>query len=111
MKLGQSQQYHKKRFDSEPVYNEKYLKTEMKSYKGKFNTNSHNDKIPKEFHCLSVDFIVFKTDKNYYPQVFSEEYKCIVKEKQVTKYINEDLEISSNEENSDEDSIFKKTIQ
>ena len=33
MKLGQSQQFHKKRFDSEPVYNEKYLKTEIKSYK------------------------------------------------------------------------------
>ena len=29
----------------------------------------------------------------------------------MTKYINEDLEISSNEENSDEDSIFEKTIQ
>ena len=29
----------------------------------------------------------------------------------MTKYINEDLEISSHEENSDEDSIFEKTIQ
>ena len=29
----------------------------------------------------------------------------------MTKYINEDLEISSNEENSDEDSIFEKIIQ
>ena len=29
----------------------------------------------------------------------------------MTKYINEDLEISSNEGNSDEDSIFEKTIQ
>ena len=31
--------------------------------------------------------------KNYYPQVFLEEYKYIVKEKEVTWYITEDLEI------------------
>ena len=29
----------------------------------------------------------------------------------MTKYINEDLEISPNEENSDEDSNFEKTVQ
>lgn len=55
------------RLVSEPIYNEKYLKIEIKSYKGKFNTNFHKDKIPKEFHCLSANFIVFKLDKNYDP--------------------------------------------
>ena len=29
----------KKEFDSEPVYNEKYLKVKIKSYNGKINTN------------------------------------------------------------------------
>ena len=38
----------KKRFDIELVYNDKYLKTKIKSYKGKVNTNFHNDKISKE---------------------------------------------------------------
>ena len=38
----------KKEFDSEPVYNEQYLKTKIKSYKVKINTNFHNNKIPKE---------------------------------------------------------------
>ena len=65
----------KKEFDSEPVYNEKYLKAKIKSYNGKINTNFHNNKIPKEgsqFICLSVTLIdsVFRTGKNYYPQVF-----------------------------------------
>ena len=59
----------KKGFDSEPVYNKKYLKTEIKSYKGEVNTNVHNDKIPKEspdYICLSVVLIdtIFKTGKN-----------------------------------------------
>ena len=35
-------------FDSEPVYNEKYLNTKIKSYNGKINTSFHNNKIPKE---------------------------------------------------------------
>ena len=38
----------KKEFDSEPVYNEQYLETKIKSYKVKINTNFHNNKIPKE---------------------------------------------------------------
>ena len=45
--------------------------------------------------CLLVVLIdtVFKMGKNYYPQVFLEKCKYIAKEKEVTKYINEDLEI------------------
>ena len=38
----------KKEFDSEPVYNEKYLKAKIKSNNGKINTNFRNNKIPKE---------------------------------------------------------------
>ena len=53
----------KKEFNSEPVYNKKYLKTRIKSYKGKINTNFLNNKIPKEgSQCifLSVILIVFR---------------------------------------------------
>ena len=38
----------KKGFDGEPVYNEKYTKTKIKSYEGKINTNFNDDKEPKE---------------------------------------------------------------
>ena len=38
----------KKKFDSEPVYNDKYLKAKIRSYNGKINTNFHDNKIPKE---------------------------------------------------------------
>ena len=68
----------KKDFDSEPVYNEKYLKANIKSYNGKTNTNFRDNKIPKEgyqFICLSVILTdsVFRTGKDYYTQVFLEE--------------------------------------
>ena len=45
-----------KEFDSKPVYNEKYLKTKVKSC----NANFHNSNIPKEGSqciCLSVILI------------------------------------------------------
>ena len=76
----------KKEFDSEPVYNEKYLKAKIKSYNVKINTNFHNNKIPKEdsqYICLSLISInsIFKTGNNYYPQVLLEECKYVVKEK------------------------------
>ena len=38
----------KKRFDSEQVCSEKYLKAKLKSHNGKININSHNCKLPKE---------------------------------------------------------------
>ena len=100
----------KKEFDSEPVYNEKYLKVKIKFYNGKINKNFYNNKIPKEgsqFICLSLILIdsVFRTGNNYYPQVFLEECKYVIKDKKVPKYIIDNIEISSdsNRENSDEE--------
>ena len=76
----------KKEFDSEPVYNGKYLRVKINTYNGKVNTSFHNNKIPKEgsqFIRLSVILIdsVFRTGKNYYLQVFLEKRKYIAKEK------------------------------
>ena len=92
------------------VYHEKYLKAERKSYNGIINTNFYNDKIPEEdsqFICLSVILIdsVFRTGKSYYPQVFLEECKYVVKEKKIPNYIIGNVEISSNSdrENSNEE--------
>ena len=50
----------KREFDSEPVYNEQYLKAKIKSYNGNISTDFHNNKIPKEGSkviCLSVTLI------------------------------------------------------
>ena len=62
----------------------KYLKTKIKSCGDKINIIFQNDEIPEEgLHCvfLSVMLIdsVFKMGKNYFPQVFLEECKYIVK--------------------------------
>ena len=38
----------KKEFDSEPLYDEKYLKAKIKSYNEKININFGNDKMQKK---------------------------------------------------------------
>ena len=94
--------------NSEPVYNEKYLKANVKSYNGKINRNFCNNKIPKEgsqFIFLSVILYdsIFRTGKNYYPQVFLEECRYVVKEKNIPEYITDGIEFfsDSDRENSD----------
>ena len=74
----------KKEFDSESVYNEKYIKTEIKSYNGKNTTYFHNNKVRKESsECIYFLDSVKRKDENYYlPQVFLEECKYVIKEKQ-----------------------------
>lgn len=76
----------KKKFDSEPGYNEKFLKSKIKSCNGKIITNFHNNKMPKEccqFICSSLILTdsVCRTGKNYYPGVFLEKCKFFVKDK------------------------------
>ena len=107
----------KEEFDNKPLYNEKCLKAKIKSYNGKINTNFPINKIPREgsqFICLSVILIdsVFRTGKNYYPQVFLEECKYVVKEKKIPKYIIDNIEISSDSHggNSDKENSDKKTF-
>ena len=67
-------------FDSEPVYadNDKYIKTKMKMYEDRVNTNIHGKKVPKEnasYKCLSLITVdsVIRINKKYYPQTFLEE--------------------------------------
>ena len=62
---------------------------------------------------MSVFFIdsVFRTSKNYYPQVFSEECKYVVKEKKkIPNYIIDDIEISSDSDRENSVSFFDVTF-
>ena len=76
----------KKEFDSEPVYgdNDKYIKTKIKSYGDKINTNIQGKKIPKEntsYKSLSLIMLdsIIRVNKKHYPQTLLEEYKYEVK--------------------------------
>ena len=95
----------KKEFDSEPVYNNFFLKTKIKSH-GDEITNFYENKIPKvnsNHTCLAVITLdsALKKDDNYYPQVFLKECKYI--EKKVVTHINDNLsDFSFDDDESDE---------
>ena len=46
---------------------------------------------------------VFRTGKNYYPQVLLEQFKYVVKEKKMPEYITDGIEISSDSDRKDYD--------
>ena len=92
-----------KEFDTNPIYNEKYIKPKIKVHNKKVNTNFHGNKMPDESLecvCLSITLLdsVYRKDNKYYPQVFLEECQYIVKEKKIYNCIIEDVEISFDEE-------------
>ena len=74
----------------------------------KFSQQQNTKKTPS-IYCLSVILIdfVFRTGKNYYPQVFLEEYKYVVREKKIPEYVTDEIEISlnSDKEDSDEETL------
>ena len=91
-------------FDSEPVYgdNDKVIKTKIKSYADKVNTNFQCNKIPKEnllYECLSLIILVsvVRINKKYYPQTLLEECKYEIKNNKMENLINDDLSFDSSE--------------
>ena len=88
-------------FESKPIYGEdvKYIKTKIKTYAGNIIANFHNKKMCTEkASCkyLSIIIIdsVMKANKTYYPQTLLEECKYKQEKVKIKKYVNEDLEDS-----------------
>ena len=87
----------KKEFHSEPAYNEKYLKTEIKAYNGQNNTNFHNNKIPKgKSQCICLLVILINSVLEHVIII-----KYVVKLKKMLKYITDDKENSSDSDRKD----------
>ena len=94
-------------FEIKPVYgdDEKYIKTKIKIYADSIITNFHNKKMPKEkalCKCLSIIMIdsVIKSNKKCCPQTLLEECKYIQEKIKTEDYIDEDLEKSESDSDS-----------
>ena len=88
-------------FDSEPVYsdNDKYIKTKIKMYEDRVNTNFRGKKVPKEntsYKCLSSIMLdsVIRLNKKYYPQTLLEECKHVIRKNKMENLVNGDLDLS-----------------
>ena len=95
-------------FDSEHVYgdDDKYIKIKIKSYGDKGNTNFQGKKIPKEnalYKCLSLIMLdsVIRVNKKHYPQILLKECKYKIKENKMENLINDNLDLSSSDNEFD----------
>ena len=74
------------RFDSEPIYGyvDKYIKTKIKTYGDRRNTNFQGQKVPKEnaiYKCISLIMLdsVIRVNKKYYLQTLLKECKYVIR--------------------------------
>ena len=79
-------------------------------YDNRVNTNFQGKETPKgdsSYKCLSLIMLDsdVKVGKKYYPQVFLEECKYIKRMNKMFHYINDDLEITS----SDDDELYSES--
>ena len=92
-------------FDSEPVYGDedKYIKTKIKMYGYRVNTNFQGKKVSKEnasYKCISLIMLdsVIRANKKYYRQTLLEECKYLIRKNKMENLINNDLSLSSSDE-------------
>ena len=96
-------------FDSEPVYgdHDKYIQAKIKMDEDRVNINFQGKKMPKEnasYNCLSLIMLdsVIRANKKYYPQIFLEECKYVIRKNKMENFINDDLNLSSSDESDNE---------
>ena len=77
-------------FHNEPVCGDvdKYIKTKIKAYEDKVNTNFQSQKVPKEnasYKCISLIMLdsVIRVNKKYYPQTSLEECKYVIRKNKI----------------------------
>ena len=91
------------KFHSQPIYDEKYIKTKVKAFDNVFNTFFSDDKVPKEsihYICIAATSIasVMKIDKKNYPKIYLEECKYKIKEKKMVKFIDAELDLDDSDD-------------
>ena len=99
----------KKEFNSEQVYNDKYIKTKIKIYNDrKYTTFQYNKTTKDNEYCtylsaILLDSIFVDSDKEHYPQIFLEECKYVIKNRKIINTVKEDLELSESDDESDDE--------
>ena len=97
------------RLHSKPIYDDKYIKTKVKTFNEMINTLFSGDEIPKvriHYACISPICIdsILKVDKENYPQVYLEQRKYKTKKRELTSFTDDEVILSSDYE-SDNDSL------
>ena len=95
------------RLHSEPIYDDKYIKTKVKTFSSMINTLFSGNEISKErihYICIAAICIdsVLRVDKKNYSQVYLEQCKYEVKKRELVSIINDEVDIGSNKSDLDD---------
>ena len=96
------------KFHSQPIYDDKYIKTKVKKFNNTINTLFSGDEISKEripYICISAVCIdsVLRIDKKKYPQVYLKQCKYKTKKRELVSFIYDEVNLSSDDsDDSDE---------
>ena len=76
-------------------------------YEDRVNTNFQSKKVPKQnvsYEYLSLTMLdaVIRVNKKFYPQIFLEECKYLIRKNKMENLINDDLDLSSSDESDNE---------
>ena len=94
------------KFYNEPIYEDKYFKTKVKTFSSVINTLFSGDQILKErvrytcISCISIDSVLRVNKKNY-PEVYLEQCKYKMKKRELKSFIDCEVDISSEDYDSD----------
>ena len=86
---------------------DKYVKTKIKMYRDRVNTNFQGKNVPKEnasYKYLSLIMLdsVIRAHKKFYSQTLLEECKYVIRKNKMENLINNDLSLSSSDESDNE---------
>ena len=89
-------------FHSQPIYDDKYIKTKVKTFCSIINTFFSENAIPKaRIHYIFIAAIcidsVLRIEKKNYPQVYLEQCKYKVKRRAPVDFIDAEVDLSSDD--------------
>ena len=90
------------RFHSQPIYDDKYIESKVKTFSSVINTFFSENEIPKErnhYICVAAICIdsVLRIEKKNYLQVYLEQCKYKIKRRKPVDFIDAEVDLSSDD--------------
>ena len=91
-----------RKFHGQPIHDDRYVKTKVKTFDEAIKTHFSDNKVPKEkshYICIAViciDSVLNKDGKNH-PQVYLEQCKYKIKKRKPVDFIDAEVHFSSSD--------------
>ena len=90
------------KFHSQPIHDDKYIKTKVKTFNETINTLFSDNKVSKErshYICIAAICIdsVLKIEEKNHPEVYLEQWKYKIKRRKPVDFIDAEVDLSSSD--------------